>query len=412
MKRFTIACAAILMAAGCSSNTGLEGDAHDESGADVLDDAPVDGTVDPGSDATADCAAMDARAEGPCAVILPGFTWDGEHCRALGSGCGCAGEDCDRVYETMEQCVDARRPCYAQDCWPDDVHDDLCMDCTDEMFLGVFWNGLECYELRGCSCDGDDCDDVFGSVLECELVLSTCDSTLCRETGGFWIPADLCGPCGHMECGMPNPEACCSAGCNCGAGRSFFAGLGCDDDPSCTRESYCIATSGTWYPEEPCGPCGDYHCGEPSMLPCCDEGCDCGNSRNFVEGEGCVRDEECARDAGDLCTRTGGTWYPNEGCGPCGHYACGQPPMDACCDEGCDCGPMMNFDEERGCIPDESCIKREVGEWCWGSGSSSSCRPGLVCCDTCGFAPCPACAIPCCEESGICMEDGCPMPTP
>ncbi len=411
MSRMETACVIALLVAGCSSNTGLEGDAHEESGVDALD-VPADSVTDPGPDATADCAAMDAAAEGPCAAIVPGFMWDGSSCRGLGSGCGCAGEDCGSVYDTMEECVEARRPCYTSGCWPRAAYDDLCIDCTAEMFLGAFWDGIGCYEVWGCSCDGDDCDAAFASVQECEIVQSVCDSTLCRDTGGFWIPEDLCGPCGHMECGLPNPEPCCEAGCDCGAGRSFFAGRGCDEDPSCSRESLCIATSGTWYPEEPCGPCGDYHCGTPSMLPCCDAGCDCGASRNFVEGRGCVLDDECTFDAGDLCTRTGGTWYPDAPCGPCGHYICGEPSGDACCDEGCDCGPARNFDGERGCVHDEECIKRGEGSSCTRSGSSSNCRPGLVCCENCGAYSCPTCMTPCCEESGMCMEDGCPVPPP
>lgn len=405
-----VALASLLALAACTSKQDLDGDAHSDPGWDALD--ATDSTVDPGTDTTELCRPMDARAEGPCAAIVPGVKWDGDHCVALGSGCGCAGDDCGIVFETVEECVEARRACYGATCEPQRVHDDLCIDCTDEMYLGAFWDGMGCYELRGCRCAGDGCSTAFASVTECEAVQSVCDSTLCLETGGSWYPGETCLTCGHHECGVPPPEDCCSAGCNCGPGRNFERGVGCVEDAPCIKESWCLATGGTWYPDTPCGPCGDYYCGTPSSLPCCDAGCDCGPARNFVEGEGCVPDPECGSARGELCTSTGGLWYPADPCGPCGDYHCGEAPLDACCDAGCDCGPYHVFDPDVGCMVSAECLSRDVGSTCVGYADSSNCRPGLVCCDTCGFAPCPACMIPCCEDSPVCMEDGCPMPTP
>jgi hypothetical protein len=52
-----------------------------------------------------------------------------------------------------------------------------------------------------------------------------------------------------------------------------------------------------------------------------------------------------------LCELTGGVWDPNS----CGHYDCGQLPACDAIIPGCDCGPDMNFVEDTGCFPDETC---------------------------------------------------------
>lgn len=53
----------------------------------------------------------------------------------------------------------------------------------------------------------------------------------------------------------------------------------------------------------------------------------------------------------ELCTGTGGTWDD----GACGHYMCGIPnPCDALI-PGCDCGPTSNFVDGMGCVEDDEC---------------------------------------------------------
>jgi hypothetical protein len=55
------------------------------------------------------------------------------------------------------------------------------------------------------------------------------EEVLCEDTGGIW---DL-GSCGHYVCGqVPDCDAIVP-GCDCGPARSFEAGTGCFDDPSC-----------------------------------------------------------------------------------------------------------------------------------------------------------------------------------
>jgi hypothetical protein len=44
--------------------------------------------------------------------------------------------------------------------------------CTDA--LGVRWNGATCEQLQGCECQGDDCDDVYPSLENCEAYNIDC----------------------------------------------------------------------------------------------------------------------------------------------------------------------------------------------------------------------------------------------
>ncbi|MFW5966595.1 MAG: hypothetical protein ACOCV2_03705 [Persicimonas sp.] len=44
-----------------------------------------------------------------------------------------------------------------------------------QMFLGYVWDGEECKGVSGCSCEGDDCDDLFGSFEDCEEAYRGCD---------------------------------------------------------------------------------------------------------------------------------------------------------------------------------------------------------------------------------------------
>lgn len=57
-------------------------------------------------------------------TVLASNVWNGWYCAGLGSGCSCAGEDCDEPYGTMEDCVAERRPCCSQTCEPQVVADD------------------------------------------------------------------------------------------------------------------------------------------------------------------------------------------------------------------------------------------------------------------------------------------------
>jgi len=300
-------------------------------------------------------------------------------------------------------------------CAPAQVSDNLCIDCFNPELLGAFFDGLACHELWGCECDDQgsgDCDLAFATVAECEAAQSSCDGVLCVNTGGEWFPSEPCGPCGHYHCGMPSLLACCDAGCNCGPGKSFVPGQGCAVSAACQAEEACMATAGIWHPATECI-CG-FTCGQPNPCDACLDSCDCGPYRNFDHATGCLLDAATCGAADDqgLCEATHGTWY-DTGNG-CGHFDCGLPNMtDPCVMPGCDCGPFANFDSAEGCVWDDWCILRDDGQPCVGSGSASNCRLGLVCCNDCGAPPgCPTCQPPCCEDSPICENNGCNIPPP
>ncbi len=300
-------------------------------------------------------------------------------------------------------------------CAPAMVADNLCIDCFNPEFLGAFFDSMACHELWGCECDDQgsgDCDLAFANLADCEAAQSSCDGARCVDTGGEWFPSEPCGPCGHFTCGMPSLLNCCEAGCNCGPGRNFAPGQGCVDSAACQPMEACLATAGTWHPASDCI-CG-FTCGRPDDCQACVDSCDCGSYRNFHPVAGCALNAaECgAADDQGLCEASAGTWY--ETGNGCGHYDCGQPNlMEPCVAPGCDCGPFANFDSTVGCVWDNSCILREAGQPCMGTGTASNCQLGLVCCNDCGAPPgCPTCQPPCCEDSPICGSNGCMMPPP
>ncbi|MBN2498453.1 MAG: hypothetical protein JXR96_27935 [Deltaproteobacteria bacterium] len=387
------------------------GDAADDGGfePDAGDGALEDGDHRDGGQA-GDCEPQQARAVGSCDRDLPGVKWDGTHCVRLGSGCECEGADCQVLYASVEACVSARRSCYDTSCEAAPVSDDPCILCTQTVYLGAFWDGLACRELWGCSCFGDGCGRAFDSVAECEAVHADCPASLCAATGGYWYFNTICGPCGSYHCGLPPDLECCGQGCDCGVGQSFVPDRGCQPDPSCTEQEACLATGGHWYPEQECI-CG-FFCGLPGDCTACLDSCDCGPYRNFDRELGCVWDARCGTPSQESrCVDTGGNWHTD---GSCGHYLCGLPNlMEPCVAPGCDCGIYANFDPQTGCTLDESCILREAGEDCIGSGWTSSCRPGLVCCISSGMPPAfSTCMQPCCQGEPGCSSDGCMPPPP
>ncbi|MBN1773169.1 MAG: hypothetical protein JXB32_18020 [Deltaproteobacteria bacterium] len=425
---------AALALVGCYGTTTLEGDAADTAADAAESDAapddagvelPDDGTLEddsyadvPAEEVSESCLPQQAAADGPCTAELPGVRWDGAHCVPLGSGCSCVGADCAAVYETVADCVRDRRDCYPNDCEPQAVANDTCIDCDDATFLGAFWDGRACFELSGCRCRGAGCDLPFRSREECEAFHETCPAARCAATGGSWFPAQY-GGCG-FACGGPRDADCLVpfADCLCPEGQTFHAETGCATDPSCTERELCVATRGAWHPAAE-GYCG-FDCGRPG--PLCEvpsDSCDCGPARNFVPGIGCRVDLTCETTWGvDLCTSTGGTWHDCSAGDPwcsCGDYHCGRPNVvDPCVSPGCDCGPGANF-LEQGCVPDAGCFYGREGAECNGWGlDNSSCRPGLACCSECGVPglPCSYCRNPCCGDEPECGADGCPPPPP
>lgn len=78
---------------------GNECEAH-AAGTDVLERRACE---------TDDCAAMDARGEGPCEAFF-GYAWNGRTCFGI-SGCSCVGADCRVLFRDLATCEAAYRGC-------------------------------------------------------------------------------------------------------------------------------------------------------------------------------------------------------------------------------------------------------------------------------------------------------------
>jgi len=371
MGRSTIIIAAALAVAACGGRTTrVDGDGDVDVDGDTDVDADVDGDVDADTDVVAD-SDVDSDTDGDGDVDADGDT--------------------------------------AAACEPAVAALDVCLDCTDDVFLGAFWNGSSCFELVGCDCVGPGCDEGYDSLAACEAAHAACDAVLCEGSGGVWHPGHFCGPCGHFDCGVPSALGCCAPGCDCGVGRGFVSGGGCREDPGCTPEHACRATGGIWYPDSSCY-CG-FTCGVANDCEACVDSCDCGPNATFDRIRGCVDDARCpAITEQQLCEVTGGSWHLGDTW--CGHFDCGQPSHDGCFAPGCDCGFFGRFDLAEGCRFEPSCALGSVGAFCAGWGSGSTCRPGLVCCASCGGPGCLSCREPCCPGTPGCEADGCPPPPP
>ncbi len=114
------------------------------------------------------CAPMDARGVGMCKKIL-GYAWDGRSCQAV-VGCTCEGRDCDRLV-SLEACERAHERC-PEPCVPMDARG--VGDC--EMVMGFSYDGRACQALVGCECAGADCDRLLESLEECLLLNAECGS--------------------------------------------------------------------------------------------------------------------------------------------------------------------------------------------------------------------------------------------
>ena len=435
MRRFIGFWLLVFLATSCSGGVDLAGDAAadgagdevaeatdgvdgaeatDEASTDGSDVTPEDGTgTDDGG--TGDCAPMDAHAEGSCEMILPGVAWDGVHCVPLGSGCSCAGADCDAVYDDVAACVAARRSCYGEVCGAQVAAGRVCGGGGCALVFGPFWDGRGCFTTTGCECVGAGCAAAWDSLDECVAVHAGCDAALCVADGGRWFPASA-GFCG-FRCGLAEPFACFTPidSCACPAGGTFASGVGCVAPVvPCDPAFLCGASGGAWHPASECF-CG-FSCGMPGACGACLDSCDCGPHANFDEAVGCVPDTACTgTDREAICTSSGGTWHDCSAGAPgcsCGDYSCGVPNrVEPCIMPGCDCGDLRNFDEVLGCTWDDSCVLRAPGEDCSGGEDFSTCREGLVCCSTCGASPCRTCEPPCCAGDPGC-SGGCPPPRP
>jgi hypothetical protein len=113
------------------------------------------------------CRPMDARGVGGCEAIR-GYAWDGRQCLAI-VGCSCEGEDCDRRYVSLAECLGANADCPPV-CAPMEARG--AGDC--DLVLGYVWDGAGCQALSGCSCEGAGCGGLFRSLEECAAAQEGC----------------------------------------------------------------------------------------------------------------------------------------------------------------------------------------------------------------------------------------------
>lgn len=112
------------------------------------------------------CAAQNAHGQGACEMLL-GWAWDGRTCLPL-SGCSCQGPDCTKLFADPGACYKVYGPCVP--CTAMDAQGQgLC-----KMLLGWKWDGSQCVSFGGCSCQGTDCDRIFGSAQVCQTAMAHC----------------------------------------------------------------------------------------------------------------------------------------------------------------------------------------------------------------------------------------------
>jgi hypothetical protein len=121
---------------GCDGNDYCNACMAAAAGVDVLHDGAC----------LPECAPMDARGEGDCALLL-GWLWDGSSCVDFG-GCSCVGADCDRRFDTLDACREAHLGCFGPPPPPGDA-------CGG--FAGTPCHpGQYCDYPDGSFCGGDD----------------------------------------------------------------------------------------------------------------------------------------------------------------------------------------------------------------------------------------------------------------
>src|SRR5690606_12296078 len=103
---------------------------------------------------------QDAWGEGDCRDEL-GWKWNGDDCEPV-IGCTCTGGGCETLYADESACLGGSEECIAARCGALDATA-VATGCDAPGPLGWTWNGTECVELVGCSCDGSACWRVEGN---------------------------------------------------------------------------------------------------------------------------------------------------------------------------------------------------------------------------------------------------------
>ncbi|MBI4605820.1 MAG: hypothetical protein HY721_27960 [Planctomycetes bacterium] len=99
---------------------------------------------------------------------IVGVFWDGFRC-AYHSGCTCEGEDCGEGYGSLEECYLAHGGCPGA-C--DSMDARGVGEC--KKLLGFAWDGRRCLTLGGCECEGADCGRLYPSADACQAAVAGC----------------------------------------------------------------------------------------------------------------------------------------------------------------------------------------------------------------------------------------------
>ncbi len=234
-------------------------------------------------------------------------------------------------------------------CSADDAIAALCPELLCDGIPRWYWNGDDCFWIDCGACEGTDCDRGAGSREACLAEHSTCEPALCRATSGSWLW--WAQECGHYECGHA-PPANCEVGfavCDCGVNRVFEPGIGCVDrcgeiDPL-PRDVMCRTTGGTWGSF-----CCDSVCGQPCVLACAADACDCGPGRVFDVARGCIESARChERMLGETCEGAARCATGTVCCTHCGGAGCFRPAT--CETPVCDSDPHTDACGNRDDVP-------------------------------------------------------------
>jgi hypothetical protein len=191
------------------------------------------------------CGAMDAVGvageDGITCRCHLGFKWNGTACDAIG-GCACAGEDCGKLTETLEECEQNHTACDGSDfqCGSPRLFSSNHASCESmdakgagpgcRCVLGYAWNGTACEMLSNCECEGADCDKLTQSQEECEQAHTSCGSTTPRQCGSMELYAAKHDVCGAMDATAVSDET--GLGCYCFLGFAWN-GTACESLANC-----------------------------------------------------------------------------------------------------------------------------------------------------------------------------------
>jgi hypothetical protein len=272
-------------------------------------------------------------------------------------------------------------------------------DCAIDPPARYFWNGYRCEQFRLCAiCEGEDCDRL-GSLEYCEASARTCKPQLCAATGGEWFRD---AGCGDTVCGLPPPLFCLRPAdlCDCGPSKRFEEGTGCVYDATCTAEQACNATGGRWVLTSGivCGEPvdGDGDSGRPGFT------CACGRGRRFDVGTVTTGAVGCLGGDVDCAEANAEDLCATTGgsweniCCP---TRCGDECLAECLAPACRCALNQVWDDALGCVDSAECTRLVLGDSC--RVGELECEGGTVCCSG-GIPDSATCEAPVCSTFGPC----------